>query len=460
MSHNLARQSTAGQIRALFQGGVVAGLSDGQLLERFVTRGGQSAELAFAALVEKHGPTVLNVCLGVLRDRHDAEDAFQATFLILARRADTIRNRDSVASWLHGVALRVASEARSAAARRRLLEGRASAEPNRSSDGDDPDEIAPMLLDELRRLPSRYREPVILCYLEGLTHVEAAQRLGWPVGTVKSRLARGKVTLKRRLTRRGLAPGAIPAVWPGLTTVPAALAEATLKAAAHSSIPTTVISSAVAALVKGTIRAMFITRLKFATFSLLTVGVLCAGALAGGDRRDRPTSDPRRHDDHATVVALEGRVRELERKLDELTPAPQASFDPELNYKIRPRFECLVEKVLVKAGQKVKKNAPLAELFSGDLASAKNAYLSKLTIFTNSQRFITLRQRLVDTGGISQQLWVETQSEYESSNLEMTAAGDRLALYGQSQSEIDAYAAEVRALADQDANEMTTRAQE
>src|SRR5438874_8375782 len=144
VGNNGPRGELLGHVRSLFHNGAVAALSDGQLLERFASRRDGSAEPAFAALVERHGPTVLNVCLGVLRDRHDAEDAFQATFLVLARRAGSIRNRESVASWLYGVALRVASEARSAAARRRAHERKAVRDVVATDDERDRIDVGPL----------------------------------------------------------------------------------------------------------------------------------------------------------------------------------------------------------------------------------------------------------------------------------------------------------------------------
>ena len=187
--------------------GTAVGRTDGQLLECFATRSGDDAEMAFAALVERHGPMVLRTCLAVLRDEHDARDAFQATFLILARRGGSLWVRDSIGPWLH----RVARRARSGPARRRPPTGgraRAAAlAPGRSAGEADGDDLAAVVQEEVDRLPERYRVPVVLCDLEGRTHEEAARHLGCPVGTVKSRLARGRGRLRDRLTRRGLCPG-------------------------------------------------------------------------------------------------------------------------------------------------------------------------------------------------------------------------------------------------------------
>ena len=179
------------QLRTVFNLGAIRELTDGQLLERFATRRGEAAELAFAALVERHGPMVLRVCEHALGDRHDAEDSFQATFLILVKKARSLWVRDSLGPWLHRVAHRVAARAGRASARRREHERQAAElRPAMVSERGDWNELFSLLHDEIDRLPERYRLPVVLCDVQGLTHEKAARHLGWPVGTVKSRLAR------------------------------------------------------------------------------------------------------------------------------------------------------------------------------------------------------------------------------------------------------------------------------
>ena len=194
------------QVRALFSTGASGGLSDAQLLERFVSGGGELAESAFAALFSRHGPMVFDVCRHVLGNSHDVQDALQSTFLILAVKAGSIRRQESIASWLHGVALRVAMHARSQAARRRIGERHIAAMANLEVDWVPPEdhERVAILHQEIERLPRNYRDPVVVCYLQGLTLEKAARDLGCPIGTLGVRLMRARERLKRRLSRRGI----------------------------------------------------------------------------------------------------------------------------------------------------------------------------------------------------------------------------------------------------------------
>ncbi len=227
------RQGAAIQnVQALFTLGTIGGLTDGELLGRFADHRDDVAELAFAALLERHGPMVLRVCRSILRNEHDAQDAFQGTFLVLARRAHGVRKRESVASWLHGVALRVAACEQTAMAHRRRHETRASqmAAARVSVEGSSPD-LSTILHEELGRLPEQHRSVVVLCYLEGHTCEAAARQLGWPVGTVKSRLSRARERLRGRLLRRGLAPDEASSEGPASAgLVPATLAKDTVEA--------------------------------------------------------------------------------------------------------------------------------------------------------------------------------------------------------------------------------------
>jgi RNA polymerase sigma factor (sigma-70 family) len=184
--------------------------SDENLLEQFLNGEESESQRAFGALVERHGPMVLGICRHVLSQHQDAEDAFQATFLVLAQKAASIRNRRVLAGWLHEVAHRIAVKARTSVVRRRTLErqGVAMSPPAIELNNQDQtaawNELRPVLHAEVERLPERYRIPVILSYLEGKTNEEVAALLRWPVGTVKGRLSRARDLLRSRLMRRGL----------------------------------------------------------------------------------------------------------------------------------------------------------------------------------------------------------------------------------------------------------------
>ena len=188
----------------LFNFGVVGTLSDSELLDRFVSRRDEAAEAAFEELVIRHGPMVLRVCRGVLHDAHDAEDAFQAVFLVLANRARSIRRSGSVASWLFGVAQRVANRGKRSAARRHALDQLVA---ERTSESYLPAENDPgweILHEEINGLPERLRAPIVLCYLQGMNYAAAAHQLGLSEMAIRGRLARARERLRRRLTRRGV----------------------------------------------------------------------------------------------------------------------------------------------------------------------------------------------------------------------------------------------------------------
>jgi RNA polymerase sigma factor (sigma-70 family) len=225
------------ETRALFGFGVVRDWPDREILERFLTADRAEAEAAFGVLVQRHGPMVLHVCRQVLVDAHDAQDAFQATFLVFLRRAGSIRNRDSLASWLFGVALRVSRRARYAAILRRFHEkqaGELAAASSPTAGGESATMAA--LHEEIARLPERFREPIVICHLEGLSTAAAAQRLRCSQGTILSRLSRARERLRRRMTGRGLA---VPA---GILVASAA------PQASAGALPAPLLSATVAAL--------------------------------------------------------------------------------------------------------------------------------------------------------------------------------------------------------------------
>jgi RNA polymerase sigma factor (sigma-70 family) len=260
------------------------GQTDGQLLASFID---QKDDGAFAALVRRHGPMVFGVCRRVVRNYHDAEDAFQATFLVLARNASKVRPRERVASWLHGVALRTAMKANALTAKRRGREQQVAELPEPSVVQQDPVcDLLPLLDRELNGLPEYYRLPVLLCDLEGKTIKEATQQLGWPQGTLAGRLARGRKLLARRLANRGvtLSAGLLAAVVSqnvASAAVPISLVSSTVKAAAMvaagQAIVAGVVPAKVAVLMEGVLNSMLLSKLKTVLVVLLLVATVGTG---------------------------------------------------------------------------------------------------------------------------------------------------------------------------------------
>ena len=276
------------ELRTLFRFGVVGEKSDGQLLDRFVDRRDEGAEEAFAMLVRRHGPMVFGVCRRVLSNSHEAEDAFQTTFLVLARKAATIARRETVANWLYGVALRTAKDARSRTRRRRAWEEQVTKLRLVQAPGENAEEELRAILDEeLTRLPARLRMPVLLCELETLSRQEAAKRLGIPEGTLSSRLARAKALLRERLTRRGIGLStalltAALAREAQAAVVPHALVETTIRAAslvAAGCSLTGLVAASVHSLTEEVCQAMFFAKLKGILFGLVTFGAVTTGAI-------------------------------------------------------------------------------------------------------------------------------------------------------------------------------------
>ena len=293
------------QLQTLFGVGSLAGLTDGQLLERFVEGRGEAAEAAFTALVERHGPMVLGVCRAVMGGRHDAEDAFQATFLVLALRGGSIRRGDAMASWLYSTARRMALRARRRAARDRERERRRAAQ-NSAAElvSAPPTDPWPELYDELDRLPEQFRAVVVLCDLEGHSYEQAAGMLHCPVGTIQSRLARGRQRLRKRLESRGFSSAVV------LVGTSAGVTARSATAAVSSQLATAIARMAfgvaggqtiaglvpkpVAFLVASEIRRLFLSRSLTVLTTLVTTGLVAAAGiglvLAG--QRDDPKPGP------------------------------------------------------------------------------------------------------------------------------------------------------------------------
>jgi RNA polymerase sigma factor (sigma-70 family) len=251
------------RLGAVLSSGETTRLRDAELLHRYAV---EQDESAFAELVRRHGAMVLGVCRRVLGDLHDAEDAFQAAFLLLVRKASKLQSPQLVANWLYGVALRTALEARKAAARRKAKE--AEPRPPFTPDDDGWADLRVALDEELSRLPDKYRTPIVLCDLQGATRKDAARQLGWPEGTVASRLANGRALLAKRLSRRGVAvSGGILTARFGADVmamcVPASLVWSTLRCARALRLGDQAvggISTTVDALLKGVTKTMLLTK--------------------------------------------------------------------------------------------------------------------------------------------------------------------------------------------------------
>jgi RNA polymerase sigma factor (sigma-70 family) len=279
MSSESASQALR-QIRTLHALGAVGGMTDPQLVERFLEHDGCDREDAFTALVQRHGPMVRRVCRRMLWGSADADDAFQAVFLVLARKAGAVRRVERLKPWLYAVAVRTAKEARRRAARRQAREG-GTMDESKAMSKPDPgkSELVSLVDEEISRLPSRYREAVLLCELEGVSRQDAARQLGLPEGTLSSRLARGRTLLRSRLTRRGVVLGAgliatlIPE--PATAALPEPLAESTVHLAlkfAAGGAPAGVVPTAVSSLAERVLEMLSVAKVKLILLATVTLG--------------------------------------------------------------------------------------------------------------------------------------------------------------------------------------------
>jgi RNA polymerase sigma factor (sigma-70 family) len=285
-------------IRSLAAARTTRELRDRELLERFVA--GRD-ETAFAGIVERHGPLVLGVCQRILRDAHHSEDACQATFLVLARKAGAIRKRDSLGSWLHGVARRVASRLRADIQRRAARDVNADEVPRPDTTAEITWREGLAVLDEeLSRLPATYRAALILCYLEARTHEEAARELGYSLGAFRGRLERARQSLRDRLIRRGVglstaALGTVLVSTQAAAALPSFLAVKTVKAACQllaGQALWRVVPAHIATLTEGVVTTMYVSRMIVVGSLLLAASVLVAGAgaLRGGAQSEKETA--------------------------------------------------------------------------------------------------------------------------------------------------------------------------
>lgn len=274
MPRNGGSVELARAIDGLVQSGSLVGLSEDQLLARFVER---QDPRAFEAIVNRHGPLVLTVCRQLLADPNDVDDAFQATFLVLIRKASSVRCSGSLASWLYGVAHRTALRLMQTSRPIRLLTDHVEAG---ASCPTLEREQTRLLHEEIDRLPEKYRQPIVLCYFEGLTHDDAATRLRWPVGTVRGRLARARDRLRDRLDRRGVSlssalPGAFDRVHGASAVLPESLLRSTATLLEHN------VSLRVSSIVQGVILTMLVNKLKWTLLALTTSSFLLVAAGAG-----------------------------------------------------------------------------------------------------------------------------------------------------------------------------------
>jgi RNA polymerase sigma factor (sigma-70 family) len=284
--------ATLGAVRKVFELARGPAGGDGELLTRF--RSGRDPD-AFGWLVRRHGPMVLGVCRRVLRDAHAADDAFQATFLVLARRAGAVRPPDRLAPWLYGVAYRTALKARGRAFRRRQVEADYAAQaPGRAAAPGGGADLLPLIDEQVNALPEKYRDPLVLCGVQGLNKAEAATRLGLPEGTVSSRLARAREMLRDRLTRRGVAvPAAGFAAVLTADALHAAVPPALAKAAAATAARSAAAPAAVLTLSTEVLRSMTLLNLK--CLGAIAVSVSLAGGgfglVATGADEKKPAAE-------------------------------------------------------------------------------------------------------------------------------------------------------------------------
>ncbi len=356
MAHPMTT-SVAHHLGALFEGGSTAGLSDRQLIERFVNgRESLAAEAAFSALVARHGPMVLGICQQLLGDRHHAEDAFQAVFFVLARRARSVRDPDLLSHWLYGVALRTARKARTRLGRLRRREGNPAANRPEACPDAPADqavlegERAEFLHEEIDRLPTSSRLPVVLCYFEGLSLAEAAHRLRCPAGTVHSRLVRAREKLRSGLIRRGVvlsttAMAAAMAPRSASASIPPLLCDSTTRAAiafaAHHAAAGGALAAPATALAQEVLRTMLLHKLRLAAMTVLVLAAVATGtgwlarslamkegpanrptAQAAPRGADRPAPTPRSDPAAPARMTVAGRVLDPDGK-----PIPNADVD-------------------------------------------------------------------------------------------------------------------------------------
>ncbi len=418
----------------LFEVGAVGRLPDAELLQLFVVgRGDSCSESAFAAIVERHGPMVLGVCRRVLRDEHAAADAFQATFLILARKAGSVRVADSLGRWLYGVSVRVARRARSIRRKERdRLQGLDGIDPIDGTDSLEAhhrDEQRAAIDEEIIRLPDRYRAAVVLCYMEGLTQEEAARRLRCPVGTIQSRLHRARERLRPRLARRGLAPAAAALSTVAATTsraeVPPQLRAQTIagasRLAAGGPLGGTV-SAEVAALMKPSLRSTMMIATCGTGLIALALAILPTGADKPPPGGEEPAKVVKQQADRVdpTVLSLFG----------------STDYDPATVSTVRLPYGSRVDKVLVDLGTPVHRGDPLLELFSADLAAARSDYELAVGQWVHDKKVLDEMKPRAGSDEVARKQSLAAENDEVLSRLKMKLARDKLLVHGLTPAEI------------------------
>jgi RNA polymerase sigma factor (sigma-70 family) len=381
-------------IRRIALVGIGERRTDGQLLELFIS---ERDETAFALLLRRHGAMVWSVCRRILGNAHDADDAFQAAFLVLVRKADSIRPREAVGNWLHGVACRTALEARGRLARRRAKELSLQDVPLLEDKREEPwQELWPILDRELSRLSDKYRLPIVLCDLEGRSRKDVARQLAIPEGTLSSRLATARKKLAVRLARYGFVVsaaslGILLAEKAATASLSFSLLSSTTKAAmliaAGPAVVAGVVSTTVSTLTEGVLKAMFIAKIKTATMVLCGVAAFGVGTggvyyqtqagAADSTQVDRVVQENRNNNrDSASKVGI-SEIDKLKRENQQLKDMLESERNRQEVYreKVRTSENNITE--FVKAGLAVRKDEPDDDESDGPDKPAKNAALKK-----------------------------------------------------------------------------------
>ncbi len=334
---------TARDLVRLFDAGSLGAHSDLELLACVQAGDGPIAHEAFRILVERHGPMVLGLCRSIVRDQHEAEDAFQATFLVLVRKAASIERTDTLGPWLHGVASRVARRARKRLFQRRNRELRVISDiPGREQPSPDRSSIEELLHEEIAKLPGSFRRPLILCCLQGLSYRLAAERLGCKEPTLRGRLERAKKRLMTRLEARGISPmlaaPALESTHSAMSPLPPSLVESTVQFALRWSSVTglivggTTVPASISALAQGVIQSMLFQSVRLSAVAFFAAGAIGTVVLAQQGRgpitRPQEAPKPARNDIELIVAAKANADR-----LDEKTAQIQKKLDMPINAK-------------------------------------------------------------------------------------------------------------------------------